>query len=89
MIVSSSLFAIAFDPKFPYPEIETYQLDNGTDLYAMVYKPFNFDPSKKYPTILNIYGGPEVQLVVNSFRVCLVQLHYTHMNGRMKVKIVF
>jgi dipeptidyl aminopeptidase/acylaminoacyl peptidase len=53
-----------------FPEIHVYHRDDAPDLYAMVYKPFDFDPSKKYPAVLNVYGGPEVQLVVNSFRVC-------------------
>ena len=62
-----------------YPEIETlivapdictyYQQDTGLVLYAMIYKPHNYVPGKKYPTVLNIYGGPEVQLVYNCFRV--------------------
>jgi dipeptidyl-peptidase 9 len=52
----------------PVPEICSYRLDTGQQLFVMIYKPVNFDPNKKYPTILNIYGGPEVQLVYNSFR---------------------
>ncbi|OXA52726.1 dipeptidyl peptidase 9 isoform X2 [Folsomia candida] len=56
------------DPSFSFPDIYCYQNEYGDDLYAMVYKPFDFDPKKKYPTILNVYGGPEVQLVYNSFR---------------------
>ncbi|CAL8078755.1 unnamed protein product [Orchesella dallaii] len=53
---------------FSFPEITTHQLSTGENLYAMIYKPFNFQPNKRYPTILNVYGGPEVQLVYNSFR---------------------
>jgi dipeptidyl-peptidase 9 len=60
---------LAVDPNFSFPDIYCYQTEYGEDLYAMVYKPFDFDPKKKYPTILNVYGGPEVQLVYNSFRV--------------------
>jgi dipeptidyl-peptidase 4 len=30
-------------------------------------KPVNFDPSKKYPVLINVYGGPHVQLVRNSW----------------------
>ncbi|KAL1501567.1 hypothetical protein ABEB36_006867 [Hypothenemus hampei] len=50
------------------PDLYTHQISSGHALYAMVFKPHNFDPSKKYPTILNVYGGPEVQLVSNTFK---------------------
>ena len=32
--------------------------DGKTDLYGLMFKPTNFDPSKKYPIINNIYPGP-------------------------------
>lgn len=51
------------------PDLYTHQILSGHVLYAMVFKPHNFDPNKKYPTILNVYGGPEVQLVSNTFKV--------------------
>lgn len=57
------------DPEIPAPLILTHELSSGETIYAMVYRPVEFDSAKKYPTILNIYGGPEVQLVYNSFKV--------------------
>lgn len=33
--------------------------DGKTDLYGMMFKPSNFDPSKKYPIIDYIYPGPQ------------------------------
>jgi dipeptidyl-peptidase 4 len=36
---------------------------DGTPLYARLLKPANFDPAKKYPVIVDVYGGPHVQLV--------------------------
>lgn len=41
---------------------------SGETLYAMVFKPHNYKPGNLYPTILNVYGGPEVQTVSNSFK---------------------
>ena len=38
---------------------------NGTPLYCRLYKPVNFDSSKKYPVIVYWYGGPHVQLIGN------------------------
>ena len=32
--------------------------DGKTDIYGVIVKPSNFDPSKKYPVIENIYAGP-------------------------------
>ena len=37
--------------------------DNTTDLYYRMVKPTNFDPNKKYPTIIYVYGGPGVRNV--------------------------
>lgn len=43
---------------------------NGSDmLYAMVFKPHNFLPGVGCPTVLNVYGGPEVQTVGSTFKV--------------------
>ena len=37
--------------------------DDQTDLYYRMVKPTNFDPNKKYPTIIYVYGGPGVRNV--------------------------
>jgi dipeptidyl-peptidase-4 len=39
--------------------------DGKTDLYYRMIKPVDFDPSKKYPVIVYVYGGPHEQLVNN------------------------
>lgn len=41
--------------------------DDGTDLYCRMIRPVDFDPSKKYPVIVYVYGGPHAQLVTNSW----------------------
>ncbi len=41
--------------------------DGTTDLYARVIKPTNFDPNKKYPVVVYVYGGPHFQLISNGF----------------------
>ncbi|CAH1971216.1 unnamed protein product [Acanthoscelides obtectus] len=50
------------------PDLYTHEISSGHVLYAMVFKPHNFEPGRKYPTVLNVYGGPEVQLVSNTFK---------------------
>jgi dipeptidyl-peptidase-4 len=36
---------------------------DGATLYAQLLTPAGFDPSKRYPVIVDVYGGPHVQLV--------------------------
>ncbi|XP_005178587.1 dipeptidyl peptidase 9 [Musca domestica] len=50
------------------PQIYSPQLPSGEIVYAMVFKPHNFQLGVKYPTVLNVYGGPEVQTVNNTFK---------------------
>uniref|UniRef100_A0A182RYC3 Dipeptidyl-peptidase n=1 Tax=Anopheles funestus TaxID=62324 RepID=A0A182RYC3_ANOFN len=50
------------------PSIYSPQISTGDVLYAMVFKPHNFMLGVKYPTVLNVYGGPEVQTVSNTFK---------------------
>ncbi len=41
--------------------------DDGTPLHARMIKPANFDPGKKYPVLVYVYGGPHAQMVTNSW----------------------
>ncbi|XP_030219333.1 dipeptidyl peptidase 9 isoform X2 [Gadus morhua] len=50
------------------PEIFDFPGKSGFQLYGMVYKPHNLQPGRKHPTVLFVYGGPQVQLVNNSFK---------------------
>ena len=42
--------------------------DGKYDLYGRLILPVNFDPSKKYPVIVYVYGGPHSQLVDKSWQ---------------------
>lgn len=56
------------DYAMPTMELVTIKAADGkTDLYGRVVKPLNFDPNKKYPLILYVYGGPHAQLVQNEW----------------------
>lgn len=48
-------------------EIHTFKSDDGAQFYARLIKPAGFDPSKRYPAIVMVYGGPSAQTVRNSF----------------------
>lgn len=41
--------------------------DGAFENYYRLYKPLNFDPSKKYPLLLYVYGGPHSQMVKDSW----------------------
>ncbi|MFM8242649.1 MAG: DPP IV N-terminal domain-containing protein [Crocinitomicaceae bacterium] len=48
-------------------EIGKIKGNDGSDLYFRMIKPANFDPSKKYPVMVYVYGGPHTQMVTNSW----------------------
>lgn len=53
---------------FRYPEPFTVKADDGiTDLYGVMYKPFDFDDSKRYPIIEYVYPGPQTESVTKTF----------------------
>jgi dipeptidyl aminopeptidase/acylaminoacyl peptidase len=53
---------------FKYPETFRVKADDGvTDLYGVIYKPFDFDASRKYPVIEYVYPGPQVEQVTKAF----------------------
>lgn len=41
--------------------------DGNTDIWGVIIRPTNFDPTKKYPVIENIYAGPQGSFVPKSF----------------------
>ncbi|MDR0363828.1 MAG: S9 family peptidase [Bacteroidales bacterium] len=47
--------------------IDKIKSDNGADLYYRLIKPVGFDPDKKYPAIIYVYGGPHHQLISDSW----------------------
>ena len=48
-------------------EFLTVQAEDGTELYAQLVKPVNFDPARKYPVVVHWYGGPGLQMVSNRY----------------------
>ncbi|WP_444924170.1 DPP IV N-terminal domain-containing protein [Microbulbifer sp. DLAB2-AF] len=60
-------------PLHPYkadwitPEFGTIESPLGHQLNYRLYKPANFDASKRYPVMVYVYGGPHVQVVTNSW----------------------
>lgn len=51
------------------PELMTFKSADGSeDLVATIYKPVDFDPTKKYPVLLPLYGGPDYQDVTSTYK---------------------
>lgn len=48
-------------------EFFTVETGNGVVLYCSMIKPYDFDPSKKYPVIFYVYGEPASSTVQNTF----------------------
>lgn len=59
----------ATHPYFKYagrlrtPTYGTIKASDGSDLYYAISTPPGFDPSKRYPVIVSVYGGPHSQMV--------------------------
>jgi dipeptidyl aminopeptidase/acylaminoacyl peptidase len=51
----------------PPEEFVVKAADGRTDLHGVLYKPFDFDPKKKYPVIDYIYNGPQTTWVPRTF----------------------
>jgi dipeptidyl-peptidase-4 len=52
--------------KFPGP-FKVKADDGITDLYGVMYKPFDFDPNRKYPIVEYVYPGPQTESVTKIF----------------------
>ncbi len=66
----------ALDETHPYapyladhtvPEYGTLTAEDGQTLYYSIQKPPHFDASKKYPVLVEVYGGPHVQTVTRNW----------------------
>ena len=56
-----------YSDDFIKPEFGTFETEDNVQLYYRLYKPLNFDPKKKYPVLVYLYGGPHAQMVVNQW----------------------
>ncbi|HYA18024.1 MAG TPA: S9 family peptidase [Bryobacteraceae bacterium] len=48
-------------------EIVTVKTPDGATLFARMIKPAGFNPGRKYPAIVQVYGGPGVQSVLDKW----------------------
>ena len=82
MDLETTDISVLMDAGFKMPEPFTVKADDGiTDLYGVMYKPFDFSPEKKYPIIAFVYPGPQTESVTQTFtpkqaNVALAQLGF-------------
>jgi dipeptidyl aminopeptidase/acylaminoacyl peptidase len=61
---ASALLATGWRP----PEVFVAKgRDHATDIWGVIIRPMNFDSSKKYPVVENIYAGPQGSFVPKTF----------------------
>ena len=53
-----------YKDEYPAPEFGSLKAADGQSVYYSMLKPRNFDPKKKYPVVVSIYGGPHVMPTV-------------------------
>jgi dipeptidyl-peptidase 4 len=56
----------------PPEKFQTKAADGVTDIYGNMWKPFDFDSTKKYPIIANVYPGPQTETVNFTFSATAV-----------------
>lgn len=66
-----SLPSVSEEPPFS-PNREYLELDLESKLYAVIIRPRSFDKTKRYPVILDVYGGPHSLKVLKSKRSYLL-----------------
>jgi dipeptidyl-peptidase-4 len=61
--------------RYAEPEFGVLRSTDGQDLHYVLLKPAGFDPSRRYPAIVEVYGGPHVQTVTRSWRSASEKLY--------------
>ena len=68
MDIQESDFSQLFANGYKFPELFKVKAADGiTDLYGVMYKPFDFDSTKVYPIVDYVYPGPQVEAVYYPF----------------------
>ncbi|MFI5119693.1 MAG: S9 family peptidase [Thermoanaerobaculia bacterium] len=62
-------------------DMGSFSGSDGTLFYTRLVKPANFDPAKKYPAIVLVYGGPHAQLVQDRWGAASGVDHYLASKG--------
>jgi dipeptidyl-peptidase-4 len=76
-ILATSDLSRFHELKVSMPEPFRFRADDGeTDIYGVLYKPSHFNPNKKYPLVIDVYGGPLSQSVRARFTPAYTACEY-------------
>lgn len=68
-------FSKLFEAGYQLPEPFTVKAADGvTDLYGVMYKPFDFDSTRQYPLVQYVYPGPQTESVAKSFSASAMEV---------------
>jgi dipeptidyl-peptidase 4 len=68
MDLETADFSSLMKTPYKFPQPFKVKADDGiTDIYGVMYKPFDFDSTKKYPIIEYVYPGPQTEAVNKAF----------------------
>ena len=70
-----------------YAELVSIPARDGFPLPASVTKPKDFDPQKKYPVVISVYGGPSAPQVANAFQFGAIWENVLLNEGYISMKI--
>ena len=78
----------AFDSyKLPKTELSYYRTRDGLELPMTVTLPLNFDPGKKFPVWISVYGGPDAGTVYDTWKSPLGLNYWWAKEGVIQVAI--
>ncbi len=63
------------------PEYGTLKAEDGQQMHYRIFKPNKLEAGKKYPVMVNVYGGPHAQRVTNSWRDKNLYFQYMAQQG--------
>jgi len=68
---AGTLRSVALQPGV-LPSLEFVTVGNDPDFHAVLVRPRDFDPDRRYPVIVHVYGGPGAQTVRRDWRRYLI-----------------
>ncbi len=69
------------DYRLAQTEFVEVEAADGKKLFAALVKPADFDPAKRYPVVVSVYGGPHVQVVADKWGTTTLFEHFLAQEG--------
>jgi dipeptidyl-peptidase 4 len=70
------------------PELFELPAEDGTPLFGAVYRPPSFQPARRYPLVVSVYGGPHAQRVADEWSLTVdLRAQYLARRGFIVLKL--